>query len=165
MQGMLDEQSLAELRRQQSAPVRFSPAPTPIDMLLGGGLPQGRPPAAGGLVSRVPGGTTWGSGAAAYDAYARAQNAAGTNPYASPLSMRRQLAGTTPKFSGSTLKAEQVLRDSYAALSRMVHTFHSRHCTVQHITLQYCTTHFILCIVQYSYIICDSCAFTDFQIS
>ena len=128
---MLDEQSLAELRRQQSAPVRFSPAPTPIDMLLGGGLPQGRPPAAvGGLVSRLPGGTTWGTGAGAYDTYAR-QNAAGTNPYASPLSMRRQLVGTTPKFSGSTLKAEQVLRDSYAALSRMVRSSHSLEWIIQ----------------------------------
>lgn len=129
IQGMLDEQSLAELRRQQSAPVRFSPAPTPIDMLLGGGMAQGRPPAAGGgLVSRVPGGTAWGGGAGAgagtYDAYSRAPNGMGTNPYASPMSMRRQMAGATPKFSGATLKAEQVLRDSFAALSRLVRTFH-----------------------------------------
>ena len=152
---MLDEQSLAELRRQQSAPVRFSPAPTPIDMLLGGGLPQGRPPAvAGGLVSRVPGGTTWGPGA--YDAFARAQNAAGTNPYASPLSMRRQLAGSTPKFSGSTLKAEQVLRDSYAALSRMVRTSHSLHYTVR-VHTEYSRTFVIRT--------CDSYAYTDSQIS
>ena len=111
-QGPLEPTNDDLVPRNQSAPVRYSPAPptnaTTAADIFGGGQGLGRPPSHFGQ----------------YEPSARTRLPPGAlNPgmgsYTTPLS-RRQF-GSTPLISSSAqLKSEQILRDSLAALQRLV---------------------------------------------
>ena len=116
-----------DLRRNQSAPVRYSPAP-PAEAEMGMGM-------AGGQVgSRPP------SNYGHYEPSARRQQTQqtvqGLAAYSSQLS-RRQFGSTPALPTAGQLKSEQILRESYAALQRMACLTLFPHCPLYSIALSH----------------------------